>query len=231
MPQSPACAQWYADTMTHLRKGELDKLVPSPCTSECHHCFDRIGDTSYHIPRPLPEIIYLDHTPEVAVEAIRRLYDRPMNDEDWLVMVLFVQKHISDAFLTYLLTFLPPHTSIPTSLLHIYCCWAHRVDYLLGPEVRMNINLQNLGGSTPLLALLRNYYDEALDEDHENTLAYIRSFRIHEIHPYIQTFLERGADPLLANKLGESPLSFVESLTHCPAEEKEALLALLRRYA
>jgi hypothetical protein len=54
---------------------------------------------------------------------------------------------------------------------------------------------------------------------------------VEELHPRILSLLQRGADPLLANKLGESPLSYVESLTHCPPQEKENLLRLLREYA
>lgn len=103
----------------------------------------------------------------------------------------------------------------------------------------MNINLQNTNGSTILYALLDFYYrddiqeyddDENNPDHHHAAVQYHDHLRTH-IRPYAEYLLQRGADPLLHNKRGETPLTFVESLTRCPLQEKEALLALLQTYA
>ncbi len=245
MEPSPACAQWYADTITHLRNGELEKLVPTPCTlEECHHCFYGIHDFSNIIPRPVAYLIRMnEYTHEQTIQGIQRIYGRPLTDKD--LFRILVSTWVRLPFLRYALSLTNPDLIEPTSLLHAYYTDVEHLDYLLGPEVRMNIDLPNTNGSTILYTLLDFHYrdnivendDDEEGEDQEedpyeenDRVRYLEHLQT-QVRPRAEYLLQRGADPLLPNKSGQSPLSFAESLTHCPAEEKEALLALLRRYA
>jgi len=245
MEQSPACAQWYADTMTHIRQGQLDKLVPSSCTLECYHCFYGVHNFSNIIPRPVAHLIRMEeYTHKQIIQGIQRLYGRLLTDKDWLRILVSTQVRLP--FLRYALSLTNPDFIEPTSLLHAYYKDVELLDYLLGPEVRMNINLQTANGSTILYALLDFYYrddifendvddeededEEDEDEDEEDGMVHYLERLQSQIRPHVEYLLQRGADPLLPNKCGESPLSFVESLTRCPLQEKEALLALLQTY-
>ena len=256
MEPSPACAQWYTDTITHLRNGELEKLVPTPCTLECHHCFYGIHNFSNIIPRPVAYLIRMnEYTHEQTIQGIQRIYGRPLTDKD--LFRILVSTWVRLPFLRYALSLTNPDLIEPTSLLHAYYTDVEHLDYLLGPEVRMNIDLPNTNGSTILYTLLDFHYrvnivendvddeegedqeeDEEDQEEDEEEDPYEEGDRVRylehlqtQVRPRVEYLLQRGADPLLPNKSGQSPLSFAESLTHCPPKEKEALLALLRRYA
>ena len=222
MESSHACVDWYVDTMTHLRNGELEKLVPPPCNNAAFPCCPCCLYGIYSRFSPIYELLFRMDWTEATVQAVRRLHHRPMTDEDWMWIVVYHRK-MSDTFFPQLLRIIHPYTSIPTSLLHLYADNLSRIDYLLGPEIRMNIDLPQSDGSTALLSVLMTFFwSNGMLHTHHT---------FQTIYAHVQFFLERGADPILANKCGISPLSYIESLTQCPAEEKEALLALLRRYA
>lgn len=227
--------------LSHLDQGRLEELCPPPCGSKlCGHCSLYVHDIENCIPRPVAELIHIKKTPETILQAIPRLYGRPMTSQDWMYILLY--GGVCLPLLRLLLARTNPECGDPSTLLHVYCSDIDVMDYLLGSEVRMNINLQHPSGSTVLFSFLAFYYSDKIQIDAgdaeeeedigegETMLDYLLHLQ-RVIRPHIEYLLQRGADPLLANKHGLSPLTFVESLTRCPAEEKQALLALLQRYA
>jgi len=102
------------------------------------------------------------------------------------------------------------------------------IEYLLSSEVKMDINIQNSSsGNTALLDHMIGVYEdccrgltyEECSDDLEQSLR------------RILYFLERGSDPLLENKDGQSAMSLALSLTDFPAKHQNELITMLERYA
>lgn len=231
---------------THIEQNEWHVLTPAPCetddrTEVCSACTYWLcaHPVSYFMNgfewfRPRIEYVPSKEWTDEAHDAVERLYGRPLVHEDWMRLIEMYQ---------------PPHTVLrylferelihatdadPYSYLAVYMVYQEyeTIDYLL-TEVKVDINLQNAKeGNSPLLMYLMITfgglgYERAQQVfTHAEYLDYLRS-GLRRVHWY----LECGADPLLENREGVSPISIVESLMHVPKEMRRELGELLRRYA
>lgn len=231
------CRAWRHQMIAYIRDKEWEKLTPTPCPPDCPYCLT--GKL------PLEELICCVRLFTCEMEhAVEKMYG-PMTPTGWLYV--FLSACPSLPVLRYLFENgrLSPTQSDPYSLLNLFCIYYTQpvIEYLL--SAGMDINLQNPKGFTPLLAYLHTVYNDA-DADGDGaadgtangaadgTADGAADTREEEeerswavAHERIHYLLSHGADPLLANKEGVSPMSYVASLTRYPVSQKEALLRLL----
>lgn len=111
-------------------------------------------------------------------------------------------------------TIVRPSTLLACAITHLSL---EVIDFLLSHE-SCDINMPDDKGYTPLHLLLElHIQDEAFEKD---------TFTKSPVYLLFESLLERGADPLLPNRAGETPLSYVKRL---PSEQRNALLVLLER--
>ena len=250
-----ACYEWQTRMIRHIRENEWEKLEPTSCQTpdNCRICSYTIschpleyflnGGTFF----PTPEHQPFEFTIE-AEEAVERLMGKPMTSDDWFTLFLRCRPSISLLKYLYANHKLEPNKSDPYSLLMLFTVFGDNegVEYLLSPEIGTNINLQNSSTwNTPLLGLLRSLYEsidgDELEPEEEIELIANREERellengqLDDYHDRrlgrIRYFLERGADPLLENRDGLSPLKYVQTSLRCSSSHRVKLIHLLEQY-
>lgn len=222
------CSDW-SDAMTRLIKEEKwNELVPTPClVEECENCH-----TVLWAKIPL-EVLTAEEffSPEQA-GAVMRMYGHYTTTE-WMKLLLYYRPSIPLLRFLFGTGRLSPDQSDPFTLLsHNVVWWSKKhIDYLLSPEVGMNINLPTTRGNIAILQYLRTTYDDNEDEDDIAT----RPGPEDEYWTYklecLQFLLDHGADPLLGNRDGTTALTYVEGLTTYTEQQKRTILSLLYQYA
>ncbi len=104
-----------------------------------------------------------------------------------------------------------------------YFQFKNRFDFFLSKDIGGNINIQDDEGNTLLHNILRCHYSkERIDQNPEFYRDYLEK---------IIYLLEEGADPLLSNKKGITPIDYVRERPNEPNSLRNELLNLLEAYA
>ena len=237
------CQDWQMRMIQYIKTHDWGMLEPSPCVflsketrEKCHICSYRIvchpltyflNGLTFH----RDEGVILSEWTRKEEEAVERLYGGALTQDDWFQLFhnLCAPSH---NLLRYLFSNhrLDPNKSDPYSLLSLFMAYSDElgIEYLLSSEVKMDINIQNSSsGNTALLDHMIGVYEdccrgltyEECSDDLEQSLR------------RILYFLERGSDPLLENKDGQSAMSLALSLTDFPAKHQNELITMLERYA
>ena len=219
------CRVWHITTCRRMRKEKWSELAPNPCrVQDCVYCTLR-----HFVDHPIELIsLYEEITTEME-EAIHHMYGH-YTSVQWMTVFVYTTPSVPLLRLLFRKGYLSPDNSDPTTFLSRSVVWwrQEHIDFLLGPEIGMNINLQTPLGNSPLLQHVCTAYD-----DEENEFPYdpvVKRERLLRDLQRTAFLLERGGDPLLENKNGLSALSYVEGLTTFAADEKEMILDLLRLY-
>jgi hypothetical protein len=167
--------------------------------------------------------------------TIERIYikmnykDQPdktkLKKEEWFLLIIKIVPKIN--VLSYFIEnnlINPNHGSEQVTLLELYCIYKDQhtqyLDYILSQEVGFNINLQNSYGENVILSTLRLYFYQYEQTD----------YVFERYNRLINYLLERGADPLLEDKEGISPIQYVIDLKTFDETQKIHLIKILKKY-
>jgi hypothetical protein len=223
------CYKHFEQNIQFAKNGQWDQLQSNSCEDpECYYC----GVYKYSI---LFQIVIREEFTQEMEETVYRICG-PLSSPKWMEMLIHAMIHRqhrpSLPAIRYLLEngrILPNETE-PATLLQLYMSvyQPQHIEYLTSPEVNISINLPNVNGTTPLLTYLRTAYN---DQENLADRANAPDGWRQTLLGHVERFLQMGADPLLENKEGTSPLSYAKELVSFTPQEKEDLIQLLTRYA
>lgn len=208
-----------------IKEKKWNELVPNACQdTRCERC-----DSILWMDTPISMMYAAEFFSPEQEEGIVRMYGHYTTTQ-WMGLFRYYLSSIPLLRFLFRTGRLSPDQSDPFTLLSHNVVWWNQenIDFLLSPEVGMNINLPTSLGNTALLQYLRSAYDE---DQHPLSRPDPSDNMWTEQLQHLQFLLEHGADPLLGNRDGVTPLSYAERLTTFTAGQKEAVLSLLQRYA
>jgi len=222
------CFRKRRETVRLIYKEKWELIQKHTCVKDCTVCNNPImGKIEDHVIKHIT--LFSKYFNLDVQKAIERMHDGEMTQEKWFLYIM--QNPPSLKTLLYLIKnnlINPDYGSGEVTLFSLYInessyYWLKTFEIILSDNIGFNINLQDKYGGNILLSVLRKDYEDFYPKEIEEK--YIQNYNEKIIY-----LLEKGADPLLEDKEGISPIEYARNLKTFSRKQKDDLISILERY-